>query len=78
MQLAKNPVYQDRSKHIKVCFHYLCEQVAQDSIQKVPIRTDYNITDIFTKALGCVKFNVFSKHLVVDDNKAVDAKGHKD
>ena len=66
VQLARNPVYRERSKHIEVCYHYLRDQVAKEAIAMAPIRSEFNIADIFTKALGRVKFDIFVAEMMKD------------
>jgi hypothetical protein len=65
VQLAKNPVYRERSKHIEVRYHYIRDQVEHDRVVMVPIKTDINIADVFTKALGKVKFTLFRDEMMV-------------
>jgi hypothetical protein len=54
--LSKNPVHHDRSKHIDTKFHYIRECIEERKIDVVHVGTDGQLADIFTKALGRVKF----------------------
>jgi hypothetical protein len=59
--LAKNLVLHDRSKHIKVCYHYVTECVERGKILINYIATKVQLGDILTKALGCVRFQELSR-----------------
>ena len=50
ISLTKNPVLQDRSKHIEIRFHYIQECVDQGLIKIDFIRTEEQLGDIFTKS----------------------------
>ena len=55
IQLARNPVFHARTKHIEVHYHYVRERVLAGDIDLVYVSTEEQITDIFTKALGAEK-----------------------
>lgn len=54
--LCKNPVHHDRSKHINTRYHFIRECVEDGKIDVEHVSTDDQLADIFTKALGRVKF----------------------
>jgi hypothetical protein len=54
--LMKNPVLSGRSKHIEVKYHLVRESAEQGKIEVKQVRTDDQLGDILTKALGRVKF----------------------
>ncbi|GAU48263.1 hypothetical protein TSUD_405090 [Trifolium subterraneum] len=56
INLAKNPVLHGRSKHIKVRFHFLREQVNQGSLEVVHCATGSQIADVMTKNLKTDRF----------------------
>jgi hypothetical protein len=56
IQLCKNPVFHDRSKHIELKYHYIREQLEKERITVEYIGTSDQLADIFTKSLGRVKF----------------------
>jgi hypothetical protein len=56
IQLCKNPVYHDRTKHIDTRFHYIRECVQNGKINVDYVHTSEQLADIMTKALPRVKF----------------------
>ena len=54
--LSKNPVHHDRSKHIDTKYHFIRECVEQGTVKIDHVRTEEQLADMFTKALGRVKF----------------------
>jgi len=53
--LAKNPVFHDRSKHIRVKQHFIRDCIEEGSIRTEYIPTADQLADILTKALGKAK-----------------------
>jgi hypothetical protein len=58
IQLCKNPVFHDRSKQIEGRYHFIREFIEDETVTVDFIGTDEQLTDIFTKALGRVRFQV--------------------
>ena len=54
--LSKNPVHHDRSKHIDTKYHFIHECIEDGKVEVDHIGTVNQLTDIFTKALGRVRF----------------------
>ncbi|WVZ63821.1 hypothetical protein U9M48_013424 [Paspalum notatum var. saurae] len=52
IELAKNPVLHDRSKHINIQFHYIRECVAGGQVVLVHVDTAQQLADLLTKPLG--------------------------
>ena len=59
IQLARNPVFHARNKHIEVHYHFIQERVLAGDIDLVYIDADEQVADIFTKALGAKKLRKF-------------------
>ena len=55
IQLARNPLFHVRMKHIEVHYHFIRERVLDGDIDLTYVRTDEQVADIFTKALGAEK-----------------------
>jgi len=56
LALAKNPVFHDRSKHIRTKFHFIRDCLEEGSIKTNHIPTADQLADILTKSLGKAKF----------------------
>ena len=56
IELSKNPVYHERSKHIDTRYHFIRECIADGLVEVEHIGTDSQLADILTKPLGRVKF----------------------
>ncbi|GJW61506.1 hypothetical protein Tco_0110841 [Tanacetum coccineum] len=49
--LCCNNIQHSRSKHIDICHHFIREQVKNGLVELYFVKTDYQLADIFTKAL---------------------------
>nr|GEZ56250.1 hypothetical protein [Tanacetum cinerariifolium] len=58
-----NPVQHSRTKHIAVRYHFIKEHVEKGMIELYFVKTDYQLADIFTKALPADCFNYLVRHL---------------
>lgn len=67
IDLAKNPVFHGRSKHIDIRYHFVRECVERGEIVIKHVVTDSQRADIMTKALNTVKFESMRKLLGVKD-----------
>jgi hypothetical protein len=52
LALAKNPVFHERSKHIRVRYHFIRDCLAEGSIKARYINTKDQLADLLTKPLG--------------------------
>jgi hypothetical protein len=55
IELSKNPVHHDRSKHIDTRYHYIRECIENGVVDVDHIGTDDQLADILTKALGRIR-----------------------
>nr|GEV73869.1 hypothetical protein [Tanacetum cinerariifolium] len=58
-----NPVQHSRTKHIVVRYHFIKEYVEKGTIELYFVKTDYQLADIFTKALPTDRFNYLVRRL---------------
>lgn len=65
LALAKNPLYQSRSKHFDVMYHWIREKVDDDTIKPVYIPTSAMLAEFLTKALHAPSFNSCAKGLLI-------------
>ena len=63
IQLARNPVFHARTKHIEVHYHFIREKVLSGEIDLEYVNTEEQVADIFTKALGAEKLRRFQATL---------------
>ncbi|XP_074328152.1 secreted RxLR effector protein 161-like [Apium graveolens] len=56
IDLAKNPVFHGRSKHIDIRYHFIREYVERGEIIIKYVKTDEQKADVLTKVLPVVKF----------------------
>lgn len=67
IDLAKNPVFHGRSKHIDIRYHFIRKCVERGDIVIKHVVTDSQRTDIMIKTLNTVKFENMRKLLGVKD-----------
>jgi hypothetical protein len=65
VKLTENPVFHDKSKHIKVSYQYIRDMVQRGAIKLQYVATDKQIADVLTKPLSKVKFVYFKDKLGV-------------
>nr|GFA62778.1 retrovirus-related Pol polyprotein from transposon TNT 1-94 [Tanacetum cinerariifolium] len=58
-----NNVQHSRSKHIDIRHHFIREQVERGVVELYFVKTDYQLADIFTKALPRQRFEFILPHL---------------
>ena len=56
LALAKNPIFHERSKHIRIKYHFIRDCLEDGSIKASHIATTDQLADILTKSLGKLKF----------------------
>jgi len=56
IELSKNPVFHEKSKHIDTRFHYIRECVSNGQLDVEYVRTENQLADILTKALPRIRF----------------------
>lgn len=63
--LTANPVFHQRSKHIKLDYHFMREQVQSGELVVRHVKLVDQIADIFTKAIGSSRFKNLRYKLLV-------------
>nr|GEX91907.1 retrovirus-related Pol polyprotein from transposon TNT 1-94 [Tanacetum cinerariifolium] len=61
--ISCNPFQHSRMKHIAVRYHFIKEHIEKGMIELYFVKTDYQLTDIFTKALPMDRFNYLVRRL---------------
>jgi len=57
--LSGNPVQHQRTRHIEMDIHFVCEKVQVDHIQVLHVPSSFQYADIFTKGLPRQLFDSF-------------------
>jgi hypothetical protein len=69
IQLSKNPVFHERTKHIDLRFHFIRHITEQGKVNVEYTRTEDQLADILTKPLGRIKFQDLRARIGVIDVK---------
>ena len=65
VKLSKNQVFHDKSKEIKIKYHYIRDMVQRGVVELQYVATDEHIADVLNKPLARVKFDYFREKLGV-------------
>ena len=65
MKLSENLVFDDKSKHIEIKYHYIRDMVQSGVVKLQYVATDEKIAELLTKPLARVKFEYFREKLNV-------------
>nr|GEV59448.1 hypothetical protein [Tanacetum cinerariifolium] len=61
--ISCNPVQHSRTKHIVVRYHFIKENAKKDTIELYFVKTDYQLADLFTKAIPADRFTYLVRRL---------------
>nr|GEZ52903.1 retrovirus-related Pol polyprotein from transposon TNT 1-94 [Tanacetum cinerariifolium] len=67
--ISCNPVQHSRTKHIHTWYHFIKEQVENGIIELYFVRTEYQLVDMFTKALPEDRFKYLVRRIVFVSGK---------
>jgi len=71
IELAKNPVNHERSKHIDVQFHFIREQVKEGNVELEHVESRAQAANMFTKSLPSSLFENNKMILGMKDKKSI-------
>ena len=71
IELAKNPVNHERSKHIDIRFHFIRDHVKKGSVELVHVASQDQVADIFIKPLPKVFLDKFKKMIGMMDGRNI-------
>ena len=60
---ASNAVQESHTKHINICYHYICELVVAKEVDLLFVPGEMNPADMFTENLQKIKFTQFQNQL---------------
>jgi hypothetical protein len=55
--ISCNPVQHSKTKHIRVRYHFIKEHVEDGTVELFFVKTEYQLADLFTKALPKERFD---------------------
>ncbi|GKB65863.1 retrovirus-related pol polyprotein from transposon TNT 1-94 [Tanacetum coccineum] len=61
--ISRNPVQHSRTKHINVRYNFIKEQVEKGIVELLFVETEYQLADLFTKALSEDRFKYLVRRL---------------
>nr|GEZ12733.1 retrovirus-related Pol polyprotein from transposon TNT 1-94 [Tanacetum cinerariifolium] len=76
--ISCNLVQYSRTKHIDVRYHFIKEHVEKGMIELYFVKTDYQLADLFTKALPVDRFNYMVRRLGSDDGVTTSVQWSQD
>nr|GEY32222.1 Gag-Pol polyprotein [Tanacetum cinerariifolium] len=64
LAISCNPIQHTRTKHIDVRYHFIKEKVEKGIVELLFVETEYQLADLFTKALSEDRFKYLVRRLV--------------
>lgn len=59
IKIATDPIFHERTKHLEIDLHFVRERVLNKTIRLMPIRSQFQLADLFTKPLPSTKLLPF-------------------
>ena len=72
IELAKNLVNRERSKHIDVRLNLILDHVKEGNVKLLHVASQDQVVDIFTKPLPKVLFDKYKKTIGMADDKSIE------
>nr|GEX77278.1 retrovirus-related Pol polyprotein from transposon TNT 1-94 [Tanacetum cinerariifolium] len=76
--ISSNPVQHSHTKHIDVRYHFIKEKVKKGIVELFFIRTEYQLVDLFTKALPIERCGIQLQPLITETKSAqIESRANK-
>ncbi|KAJ9566365.1 hypothetical protein OSB04_002331 [Centaurea solstitialis] len=72
--ISANPVQHSKTKHIDIRYHFLKDNVEKENIELYFVNTEYQLADLFTKALDEKRFKFLISRLDMADYEFPDTE----
>ena len=74
IELAKNSIHHERSKHINARFHFIREHVKNEKVKMIHVLSHDQIADILAKPLPTYLFENLKKMIEMKDSKGLSLR----